>query len=569
MSMDAGGLAQMAYNSFSADGGLGVPGSGFASRGKGGHIKRLSVPAQSNNSAIDQGQGSGIAAPRTSRSHLLAGLRTAPKSPMPGPPSTAPLSQTQNRFGLQASKYSDHEGGAYGRGVPQTAATSNFPGRSQSQYGMNNRQMYSLPEQVLAPPAIQVSNDQYDENMDPNLYAELVATNLYLAQQQQRLQQQLINVTAAAQQFQGMTLGNGMNVGQQTQLMSPNQNAGFYGQQLQAGMQPVIQMVPNQPGVYSVYNPMTGQQGFFVDPNYQQSQLSASSPTDTNQGLSYSPPVSETPTFRAQVSPPPPSNSASAGPSRSVSPPKATESPQNVEPLPPPSANAFRPGHKKSTSLALSLSNNSASRSEGPKTGNLKSAGFNPTPVNGTFGPGQGRVGEHPLRQPRGPPPLEELMAKPTTKHEGSKNFSTRQRRRAVHSLVRAGIERRGVRGNGSTGSAGSMTPVSEAEISFSVSSDNDSDSIRSGSLSGKPSIGSLRAAANGAIGSERKASRERSSIDSTFTATSISSDEGMNVGGKLLEVKVDSTGNSPTSERRKTPMLVLTSAEKRKSSVF
>jgi len=115
------------------------------------------------------------------------------------------------------------------------------------------------------------------------------------------------------------------------------------------------------------------------------------------------------------------------------------------------------------------------------------------------------------------------------------------------------------------------VTPLSEGEITFSISSDNDSDSIGSGSLSGKPSIGSLRAAANGAIGSERRdlkeRSRERGSVDSQFSATSVSSDEGAVVGGKLVEVRVDEI--KATNERRTTPMLVLTSAEKRKSSLF
>ena len=162
-------------------------------------------------------------------------------------------------------------------------------------------------------------------------------------------------------------------------------------------------------------------------------------------------------------------------------------------------------------------------------------------------------------------------MAKPTAKCEGSKNFATRQRRRAVHNLVRAGMERRTVsRDNGSFGSAGSMTPASEGEISIS---DNDCDSVGSGSasLSGEPSVGVLPAAANGAIGSERKEmkerSRERSSLDSTLTTTSVSSEEGTTIGGKLVEVKMEESKTG--DERRKTPLLVLTSAEKRKSSIF
>ena len=155
----------------------------------------------------------------------------------------------------------------------------------------------------------------------------------------------------------------------------------------------------------------------------------------------------------------------------------------------------------------------------------------------------------------------------PTTKHEGSKNFATRQRRRAVHSLVRAGLERRGNRGPGSGDSTASMTPVSEKDINFSLHSDNDSDSIGSGcgSISGKPSLGSLRAAANGAIGSERKnqRSRERNSFGSLSTR-SLSSEEGGFVGGKLVEIKAE---NKPDFSR-KTPLLVFTSAKKRKSSI-
>ena len=121
--------------------------------------------------------------------------------------------------------------------------------------------------------------------------------------------------------------------------------------------------------------------------------------------------------------------------------------------------------------------------------------------------------------------------------------------------------------------SAGSMTPASEKDITFSISSDNDSDGAgsRSGSLSGKPSIGSLRAAANGAIGSERKElkerSRERSSVDSSYTSSSVSSEEGSMVGNKRVEIRVDEIKAS--DERRKAPLLVLTNAEKRKSSVF
>lgn len=431
-----------------------------------------------------------------------------------------------------------------------------------------NGQIYSLPEQVLAPPAVHIGEDQ-DGSIDPDLYAELVATNQYLAQQQMRLQQQLINVTAAAQQFQGMTLNNRMG---HQQFIQPQitVGSGYYNQQAQNGLQPIIQAVPNQPGLYSVYNPMTGQHKFVSDgaPRSQ----SVSPPIMVNQDLSHSPPP-PTPTFRAQVSPPP-ETTESPSTYQTDSPPKSASPPVDVNPLPPPSANAFRPSHKKASSFASGFGELTSSPVDIVKANLPKSAGFPQTPMTGTFGPGQSRAGEHPIRQPRGPPSLEELIAKPTAKYEGSKNFATRQRRRAVNNLVRAGIERRGAsRGSGSMDSVGSVTPASEGELTFSVSSDNDSESMasRGGSLSGRQSLGSLRAAAIGAIGSERKEmkerSRDRNSAGSQVTAGSISSEDGISIGGKMVEIKVD----EPTSldERRKTPLLVLTNAEKRKSSVF
>ena len=160
---------------------------------------------------------------------------------------------------------------------------------------------------------------------------------------------------------------------------------------------------------------------------------------------------------------------------------------------------------------------------------------------------------------------MEELVDKPTSKHEGSKNFVTRQRRRAVHKIVRAGLDRRALsRGSNSIDSIG--TPSSECDITFSISSsDNDSDSVGSGngsgSMSGRPSP----------IGSERKEmkarSRDRNSTGTPFTSASFSSEDGTTIGGKLVEVKMDDKENM--SDRRKAPLLVLTNAEKRKSAIF
>jgi hypothetical protein len=97
MSIDAGGLAQMTYQS-PLNGSIGVSGPGFASRGKGSHIKRLSVAPPSKISTIDETQQANtVSTPRTSRGHLLAGLRTAPKS--------ATVPPAAGGIGLEGSRY--------------------------------------------------------------------------------------------------------------------------------------------------------------------------------------------------------------------------------------------------------------------------------------------------------------------------------------------------------------------------------------------------------------------------------------------------------------------------------
>lgn len=581
MSMDAGGLAQMTYNSsFNNGSSLGVPGSGFASRGKGSHIKRLSVPPQV--ATIDESQTPSIATPRTSRSHLLAGLRTAPKS--------ATIPSQQQRYAMEGGRMPSNRGAdrvpqtATGAGFPQHAYTSNNGMNSYHHQQQKNRErererererlMYTMPEQVLAPPMIDIGGG---EMMDENLYAELMSTNLFLAAQQQRLQQQLISVTAAAQQFQGLNLGMSLQQQQQQQQMQQQMQSfvpgiGFYQQQLQQGVQPIVQPVPGQPGLFSVYNPLTGQQSYVMDNSAQEDH-------STYHGIQSD---SQVPQFRAEISPPVDPTPSQMYFPQPVSPPSGTPSPPIES-----SASAFRRNHRKSPSfnptLKTNIDTNKANAAPGPR-----SAVFPPTPATGTFGPGQARAGEHPIRQPRGPPSLEDLVAKPTSKHEGSKNFATRQRRRAVHNLVRAGIERRGdSRSYGYNSSGGTNTPASEKEFTFS---DGDDATVRSGSLSSKPSLGSLRAAANGAIGSERKEKTSRRSPESPFHSVTPTSEDGY-FSAKFAEIRAEQeyspTSTSGTSspsvaavvagqgqaaqapERRKTPMLVLSSAEKRKTPLM
>ncbi|EXJ83257.1 hypothetical protein A1O1_06876 [Capronia coronata CBS 617.96] len=534
MSIDAGGVAQMTYQS-PFNNSIGVSGPGFASRGKGSHIKRLSVAPPPKISTIDETEQATVnSTPRTSRGHLLAGLRTAPKS--------ATVAPAHNTSGLESSRYASPQ---YGSRIPQTATGTHFPGNRNS-FRNSWHPGYSLPEQVLAPPALDLVDGA--DTMDQNLYDELVATNNYLAQQQRALQQQLLSVTAAAQQLGGLNLNAGIMNHAGQQFQSPvGSPMSLYTQQFQQGLQPVVQPVPGSPGVFAVYNPMTGQSNLVVDNSLQQRQ--EVSPMGRTHSIS---PPPATTGYQRQFN----ETSYSLTESRSKTPPKSTPSPQqDVEPLPPPSANAFRRGHRKNMSSV-----NVKTTGEWTKAPGLRPAGFPQTPATGSFGPGQGRVGEHPIRQPRGPPLLQELQEKPTAKHEGSKNFATRQRRRAVHDLVRAGRERRS---DGRQSGSGAGTPGSENEFNFSVSSDNDSVLAGSTSLSSKPSLGSLRAAANGAIGSEiKEKSRERTSVDSVeaISARSLSSDEGNPVGGSFVEVE---------PKRRNTPRLVLSNAEKRKSFIL
>jgi len=548
--MDAGGLAQMTYNNFQSQGGFGGPTSSFASRGKGAQLKRLSVASPPKVASIAEDS---VATPRTSRSHLLAGLRTAPKTPTSAqPPASAPYSQRQHNVGNNNVNRSSRQFNGANQG-PQTAIGSGFSGVNQYQQQQHQQQQQpDFYNQVLAPPQFEFD----DGEMDPNVAAQLLATELYLAQRQQQLQQQLLALTT--QQFGNMNMSGGQQY--PNTPYTPQMNA--YGQQF--GNTAAIQET-NQPGVYLVFNQMTGQYQYVVDPSYQQDNgdmqaqngmpgLSHSPPPPTPR-FAPSPPKVDTPVLH--VSPPNESNPSPWG-SRSTSPPKKSNTPpQDVVPLPPPSANAFRRGHKKNlSSLAVD-----GKAEEGPRSAFARPVGFPATPMTGTFGPGQARAGEHPVRQPRNPPSIEELKERPTTKHEGSKNFATRQRRQAVGNLVRAGIGRRAHRT-----SSGSASPDSD----HFPSSDNDSDSVRSGgsgSLSGRPSIGSLRAVANGAIGSERKASKERSrdnSINRSYTANSVSSDDGASIGGGLVDIRPEENG-----QRRGMPKLVLTSAEKRKSTVF
>ncbi|KAI9663619.1 MAG: hypothetical protein M1821_007109 [Bathelium mastoideum] len=575
--MDAGGLAQMTFNNhnFPSNGNLGMPGNGYATRGKGGanNFKRLSVALPPKVNSIDENQVDGNPTPRTSRSHLLAGLRTAPKTP--AAPASAPYDQqSQQRFGLEASKHADMN--AYNiHSVPQTAAIGNgFSGlNNNNQFGQAGRQGFSYPEQILAPPSV-YNNIQDGDQMDPDVLAELMRTELHLAQRQQQLQQlqqQLMSI--GSQQYQSPTSYNNVGFQQQQFPNTPiTPSMSLYQQQLQNGCSPITQEVPGQPGLHMVYNPMTNQYSYVVDPAVQNGL--ANSPPLSTSSYAASPLKTSPPTFQQQ--PHTGHGLANHTNFRIPTPPKQSPSPpSDVEPLPPPSANAFRRGHKKAGSSVGFSVNTEGRPADGPKSALTRPVGFPATPQTGTFGPGQGRAGEHPIRQPRGPPPLDELKEKPTARYEGSKNFATRQRRRALHSLVRAGLERNNNHNNSSSttstvtagrgivrtgsgsldGDALISTPTSERDAVFgSGSSDNESDGGRSrSSVSSRPSLTSL-GSAHGAIGSEiKEASRSREKV--------------WRLKDNLMAGKTTEDNGSEEDVRRKTPMLVLTTAaEKRKT---
>jgi hypothetical protein len=439
-------------------------------------------------------------------------------------------------------------GGMFDNGAMYNGPKTSYPRLPQQQtynQGMNYNQHYTA-DQILAPPELNI-DDHVQEQMDPNLQAHLLAANAYLSEQQQRLQQQLMNLQAAAQQFQGLSLNGQYQQAYQT-MYNPHQ------QQVK-NMQPMMA----QPNIYTVFDPVTGQQTLYVDQSQQFVNGFANMQMPMQAAIG---------TPRVQVSPPPPEDGKNGF--RNTSPPRRYDSPmQDHAPLPPPSANAFRRGHRKMASLNANKGGLSiATHEEPPKSAGPKTASFPMTPTTAGYGPGQARAGEHPVRQPRNPPSLDELKSKPTAKHEGSKNFVARTRRSAVHNLVRAGLERRK-----EARSSGSASPISESaeELVETPMTDNDSDSGRSGSGSlvdtddADCSLPSSRTSTGswGAIGSDRPSSRQKVTRNSVDSTTSSEAETGS--FASVFKKGTRSSKADTADGQRKAPMLVLTSAEKRK----
>lgn len=547
--------------------------SGLASRRGGQPIKPLSVEALKSPSA--DAKENAIPTPRTSRGHLLAGLRTAPKTATGSTFTASGMNTPTGNANNRSLLFGAHDGalnngpktsiGGYGSNGSANGFANMMSYAQQAQQQQAQQQAHYTVDQILAPPEIHIDDETAaDAEVDPDLYARLLQQNMQLAQQRQMLQQQLYNLTQAQQQLDAMNLGGNQNY----------QVQNLYQQQLLQQQQAAL--AAQQPTIYTYIDPATGQQAYYIDQSGQlnnqyldqQAQLNAYHQQQMHPSVAP----------RLEVSPP----RESVNPfSRHATPPRRNESPlaDNPTPLPPPSANAFRRGHKKSSSLMLAGINNAnlSAGQDPPRSAGPRTANFPLTPTAGGYGPGQARAGEHPVRQPRGPPSIEELKAKPTSKHEGSKNFSARTRRSAINNLKRLGFERRKV-----TGSTGSISPISEtAEEAQSPLTDNESESGRSGSgsLNGEevePSVPSSRTSTGswGAIGSDRPSSRQkaRKSADSVSSG---SGDETASNGsfasvfkrtgraGGRSSVSPDSPG------QRKAPMMVLTSAEKRKTGIL
>ncbi|PUU72246.1 hypothetical protein B9Z19DRAFT_1069918 [Tuber borchii] len=525
MSMDAGGLAQINYFHQQAN-----PTS-FASRGKGSHLRNISVPVPSNNLSAPADNQTATT-PRTARSALLAGLRTAPRTPNP-----SPASASLTDSGLE-SKYSSPGSSGF---VPQNTRSGQSPNRYRG-YQSSQGTPYSAASQQLptppssSSPALGLNGEMFElsDETDNEKYQQLLATNFILAQKQAELQAQLANSVAAHQvqllQLQQLQLQSSGSSNFATPPMSPGGLGSYMQQSANAANM-------NANRYYPIYNNIYGY--------YAQPQVSVDYLQQFQQQQQQSPPASAQPENNAPVYQPPqqqqqqqqqtqsqerqsPTLNASTGRSgRSRSPPKLTlNQPTN--------SSGFKRGHRKASSLSTCVNVSNLDIAEPPKTSLPKI--MPTTPMTATFAPGHAS-GSHPIRQPRGPPAFEELKAKPTNKDGGSKNFATRQRRRAVFKLVTAGMERRTAR-SASSSIGGTMTPVSENE-GFGF---EDAESVSS-SLSGRASRTSIR-------GGESP---------QDYSASSVSGDEG---------VSVKQTG-SKESGGLKAPRLVFSSATKRNSAQF
>ncbi|KAK6513288.1 hypothetical protein TWF281_004930 [Arthrobotrys megalospora] len=469
LSIDAGRPATMSYSfqQHQLSGNMLANGFG-ASRGKPDAVNKIPIPTLPTISASLYDDPNALFPPtptaRTSgRAQLLAGLRTAPKTPTGSEhPGLGPFdgefqNETQSGVGHLNFLMNRNER-AFGHDLPrhQPAHSAHLHAARSSltQDHFNNIQ-FSTFGGLPTPPTSSHYLYQGDQDYEAKAYADLLARNMSLAQQQQQ-QQHLIQQLRIAQQTQQLQ--------QIHQQMQPLQIQSTISQAF--GTPPISPAVysptvSSHPQIHSMYNPNAQantqsyipqqvrpkQPGFSAQAQPEQNSLSAMT---SQLRISPSPPLAR-PVARA------PSSRSTPSPTKEFNAPDRVAAKKTPSP-PPASISTFRRGHKKCISLSgCNSSMNPALADGGPKTSIPRLSGVPSTPLNSTFG---GR-GDHPIRQPRGPPALEEVIAKPTAKHEGSKNFSSRQRRRALTKLVNAGLERRGTKQTAPSAPM-TMTPVSE-----------------------------------------------------------------------------------------------------------
>ncbi|KAK2068940.1 hypothetical protein P8C59_003554 [Phyllachora maydis] len=229
------------------------------------NLKPLSVDALKP----ADGKDNGVPTPRTSRGHLLAGLRTAPKSATIASFPNNPASPAAAAAGGAGAGAGSHHGqrssiasymydNANLYAGPKTSMPRYGTGHHQQVHnqGMGYGQQYTV-EQILAPPQLQL-DEQSPEQVDPNMQAQLLLANAYLADQQQRLQQQLRTLQAAAHQFQNLNLHTQSPLNQ-AQMMQQSYVAMYQQQQQQQQLQALHTMIGGQP-IYTLTDPVNGYQ---------------------------------------------------------------------------------------------------------------------------------------------------------------------------------------------------------------------------------------------------------------------------------------------------------------------
>ncbi|KAK6507332.1 hypothetical protein TWF481_005771 [Arthrobotrys musiformis] len=467
LSIDAGRPATMSYPFQQHQPSSNMLANGFAaSRGKPDSVNKIPIPTLPTISAsLYDDPNAMFPQPLTARSsgraQLLAGLRTAPKTPTGSEHiGVGPLDGEFHADSMQSGSGNlnflmNRNERSFGHDLPrhQSAHSAHLHAArsSLSQEHFNSIQFSNFGG-LPTPPNSSHYLYQGEQDYEAKAYADLLARNISLAQQQQqhhhfiqqlRLAQQTQQLQQIHQQMQPLQIQSTMAQAIGTPPISP------------AVYSPTVS---NQSQVHSIYSPtiQTNMQNFASQQN--RPKLAGFSTVTQPEPLSL---ASMTSQLRISPSPPlgrsaarTPSSRSTPSPTKEFNVPDRTLAKKTPSP-PPASASTFRRGHKKCISLSGCSNMNPALADGGPKTSIPRLSGVPSTPLNSTFG---GR-GDHPIRQPRGPPALEEITSKPTSKHEGSKNFSSRQRRRALTKLVNAGLERRGTK---QVGLASSMMPVSE-----------------------------------------------------------------------------------------------------------